>query len=60
MIIVNSSDFEISIKKQQAVKEYENQIDVIVYKLYDLTYQEVLTIDKGFPMSEIEYNNFRF
>lgn len=39
-------------------KEYENQIDVMVYKLYYLTYQEVLTIDKDFTMSELEYNNF--
>lgn len=44
----------------QMVKKYENQIDVMVYKLYDLTYQEVLTVDKDFPMLEIEYNNFRF
>lgn len=41
------------------VKEYENQIDVMVYKLYDLTYQEVLTIDKDFSMSEEDYNNYK-
>lgn len=43
----------------QMIKRYENQIDVMVYKLYDLTYQEVLTIDKDFPMPEDEYCNFK-
>ncbi len=56
--IVNSSDFEISIKKQQAVKEYENQIDILVYKLYNLTYDEILVIDQNFSMSEEEYSNY--
>ena len=58
MLYSKSEDFENNNEKQQAVKEYENQIDVMVYKLYDLTYQEVLTIDKDFTMSELEYNNF--
>ena len=31
----------------------------MVYKLYDLTYQEVLTIDKNFELSEQDYNNFQ-
>lgn len=43
----------------QMVKDYENQIDVMVYKLYDLTYQEVLTVDKDFSMSEEDYNNYK-
>ncbi len=53
------NDYSESIKKQEAVKEYEKQIDIIVYKLYDLTYQEVLTVDKDFSMSEEEYNNYK-
>ena len=42
------------------LKEYENQIDIMVYKLYNLTYSEVQTIDPTFPsiMSEEEYNNY--
>lgn len=31
----------------------------MVYKLYDLTYDEVLTIDKEFTLSEQEYNTFK-
>ena len=56
--ITGSNDYEQNTDKQQTVKKYENQIDIIVYKLYNLTYQEVLTIDKNFPMSEQEYKDF--
>lgn len=55
--LTTQSDYQNSELKQQAVKEYENQIDIMVYKLYDLTYSEVKTIDPEFPMSEEEYNN---
>ena len=34
----------------------ENEIDVMVYKLYELTFEEVLFIDPGFGLSEQEYN----
>ena len=57
--LTNSDDYSNNAVKQQAVKEYENQIDIMVYKLYDLTYQEVLTIDPNFSMSEKEYNNYQ-
>ncbi len=33
----------------------ENQIDILVYKLYELTYEEVLIIDEDFELSEQEY-----
>lgn len=56
--LTESDDYNNNEQKQQAVKEYENQIDIMVYKLYNLTYQEVLTIDKDFSMSEQEYNNY--
>ena len=57
--LTKQTDFKNNVQKQQAVKEYENQIDIMVYKLYDLTYQEVLTIDKDFSMSEEDYNNYK-
>lgn len=31
----------------------------MVYKLYDLTYEEVLTIDKDVALSKEEYNNYK-
>jgi len=34
----------------------ENEIDILVYKLYQLTYNEVLIIDSDFGLSEEEYN----
>ncbi len=33
----------------------EEEIDIMVYKLYDLTYDEVLMVDKDFEMSKEEY-----
>ena len=45
--ITNSTDYFENIEKQSAVKTYEKQIDNIVYKLYDLTEQEILTIDNS-------------
>lgn len=57
--LTQSDDYKNNKQKQHAVEEYKNQIDIMVYKLYDLTYQEVLTIDKDFPMSESEYDNFK-
>ena len=36
----------------------EAEIDVMVYKLYELTYKEVLVIDPEFGMSKKEYESF--
>ena len=58
--LINESDYSENIQKQQTIKKYENQIDITVYKLYDLTYSEVKTIDPDFSMSEEEYNNYNF
>ncbi len=37
--------------------DYENQIDILVYKLYKLSYEEILIIDSDFELSEEEYRN---
>ncbi|MGC3977659.1 MAG: TaqI-like C-terminal specificity domain-containing protein [Paludibacteraceae bacterium] len=37
----------------------EQQIDNLVYKLYELTYEEVKVIDPAFELTEIEYNNLQ-
>lgn len=58
--ITNSEDYVGNKEKQDAVIEYEKQIDIMVYKLYDLTYQEVLIIDKDFSISEEEYNIYKY
>ena len=36
--------------------ELENKIDVLVYKLYNFSYEEVLIIDSEFELSKEEYN----
>ena len=38
-------------------QELENKIDLMVYKLYELTYEEVKIVDPDFLMSEEEYEN---
>ncbi|MDO8445868.1 MAG: Eco57I restriction-modification methylase domain-containing protein [Deltaproteobacteria bacterium] len=42
-------------KKNQSPIALEKEIDVLVYKLYDLSYEEVKVIDKDFWLSEEEY-----
>lgn len=37
------------------VADFDRQIDLIVYKTYNLTYDEVKIIDLDFPFSEQEY-----
>lgn len=39
--------------------ELESQIDVMVYKLYSLTFDEVKIVDPEFWMSEEEYEKFK-
>ena len=38
--------------------EFENEIDYIVFHLYNLTYDEVLVIDPETPITREEYNDF--
>lgn len=42
-------------KANQDTTSLEKEIDVLVYKLYELTYDEVKIIDKDFWLSEEEY-----
>ena len=46
-------------KKNQAPPTLEKEIDVLVYHLYELTYDEVKIIDKDFWLSEAEYQNYK-
>jgi hypothetical protein len=41
--------------KGKDVTKWEQQIDNLVYKLYELTYEEVKIIDPEFPLTEQEY-----
>lgn len=49
----------IELKKQSKdTQDLENQIDVMVFKLYELTYEEVLVVSPNFWLSEDEYASF--
>ena len=46
----------LTLKKQnQDTTSIENEIDVMVYKLYELTYEEVKIIDPKFSLAKVEY-----
>ncbi|MGC8928284.1 MAG: hypothetical protein ACP5QK_10225, partial [Myxococcota bacterium] len=45
LFLTQSSDYETDQKKQAKVKELESQIDQLVYKLYDLTEEEIKIIE---------------
>jgi uncharacterized protein Yka (UPF0111/DUF47 family) len=47
LTLTQSPDFETSQEKQQKVKELEKEIDQLVYKLYDLTEEEIRLIEGG-------------
>ena len=38
--------------------KYQIEIDLMVYKLYELSYAEVLVVDPAFGLSEEEYNSY--
>lgn len=38
-----------------SIQDLENQIDNIVYHLYNLTYDEILIVDPQTPISQEEY-----
>lgn len=45
-------------KSGQSTSTLEKEIDLMVYKLYDLTYDEVLVVEPGFNLSNVEYENY--
>ena len=61
--LINSVKEIIDIKKIDIGKntpEIEAKIDLIVYKLYELTYDDVKIIEPNFSLFEKEYNEFTF
>ena len=47
LAITKSNDYLESLEKQSKVEEYERQIDRIVYKLYDLTLEEIEIVENS-------------
>lgn len=57
-LITNLVDQILELKRgnsQADTLELENQIDVLIYKLYNLTYEEVKVVDPDFYLTEEEY-----
>jgi hypothetical protein len=46
-------------KNNQVIVSLEKEIDVLVYKLYELTYEEVKIVDKDFWLSDEEYEKIK-
>ena len=44
-----------AVELQREIENTDKEIDLMVYKLYDLTYEEVFIVDEGFGMSKEEY-----
>lgn len=58
--ITKHVDTIIKIKQEEKNPEIiEQQIDIMIYKLYELTFDEVKIIDPDFWLSEEEYNNMQ-
>jgi hypothetical protein len=47
LTITESGDYLENPAKQAKVKEYENQIDQMVYQLYDLTPEEIKIVENS-------------
>lgn len=55
----SSLEFRMKIKTAQDTSVLEHQIDVMVYKLYELTYDEVLIVEPEFEISREEYESYK-
>ena len=59
LIIINLVDQIITNKRiSNPTIDLEAEIDLIVFKLYELTFSEVKIIDLDFSLNEDEYNEF--
>ena len=56
--IVNALINQIKIDENNTNDNYIDQIDIMVYKLYGLSYAEVLVVVPEFGLSEEEYNSY--
>lgn len=59
-IIRNDDDDRQASSSLNDTSAIEREIDMLVYGMYDLTYDEVLIVDPETPITREEYNNFKF
>jgi len=48
------------VKKGIDYTEIENELDILIYKLYELTYDEVLIVDSDFTLSRKDYEHLQY
>ena len=46
-------------KLKKEIEDLEREIDLMVYKIYEITYKEVKIVDKDFWMVEEKYNSYK-
>ena len=44
--------------QKNSINDLQDEVDIVVYKMYDLEYSEVLKIDPNFNLTKEEYNNY--
>ncbi len=47
LVLTSSSDYLSNAEKQVRVKDYEKQIDQLIYRLYGLTPEEIVIVEGG-------------
>lgn len=57
--LINLVDAILNIKQHNKDTTLEQQVDIMVYRLYELTYAEVQVVDPGFPLSQEAYDNYK-
>lgn len=56
-LVLKLLNTDVSICKEDRLLT-ESRLNLIIYKIYNLNYKEILIVDEEFAMSEVEYNNF--
>ena len=56
-LVLKLLNTDVSICKEERLLT-ESRLNLIIYKIYNLNYKEILIVDEEFAMSELEYNNF--
>lgn len=56
--LIKEKIFHITRKLNNSTMVLEKKIDLMDYKLYDLTYEEVLILNLGFKVVKFDYENY--
>ena len=54
---MHKQDVRRELVKKKNSRKVQTELDVIVYKIYNLTFSEIMKIDPEFSLSREEYEN---